>query len=76
MRDKLTARELDVLEYIITFKTVNGYSPNIREIAKGINTNSYSHVQDMMEDLKEKGYITYKPKCSRTINVLKFPIAR
>lgn len=76
MNDRLTPREKDVLEYIITFKTVNGYSPNLREIAKGVNTNSFSHVQEMLEDLREKGYITYKKKQSRTINVLKFPISK
>ena len=76
MLDRLTPREKDVLSYIIQFKTVNGYSPNLREIAKGVNTNSFSHVQDMLEDLKDKGYISYKERQSRTINVLKFPISK
>lgn len=72
MNDKITEREREVLEYIIKFKSVNGYSPNIREIARGINTKSLNHVQYMLDDLKDKGYITFKPKSSRTINVLKF----
>lgn len=72
MNDKITEREKDVLSYVIRFKEVNGYSPNVREIARGINTNSLNHVQAMLEDLRDKGYITYKPKSTRTINVLKF----
>ena len=76
MLDRLTPREKDVLSYIIQFKTVNGYSPNLREIGKGVNTNSFSHVQEMLEDLKDKGYISYKKRQSRTINVLKFPISK
>lgn len=70
----MTEREKEVLEYIIKFKTVNGYSPTIREIAKGINTNSLNHVKIMLEDLKDKGYINYKPNSSRTIRVIKFTI--
>ena len=72
MNDKLTEREKDVLRYITRFKEVNGYSPNVREIAAGINTHSLNHVQTMLEQLKDKGYISYKPKSSRTINVIKF----
>lgn len=72
MKQTLTAREKDVLQYIITFKQVNGYSPTVREIAKGINTNSLEHVNSMLQSLYDKGYLTYKQKSPRTIKVLKF----
>ena len=68
----LTEREKEVLDYIIEFKKVNGYSPSIREISRGINTKSIYHVNRMLEHLKEYGYITFKPKSSRTIKVIKF----
>ena len=65
-------RQKDVLEFIIKFKQVNGYSPTIREIAKGINTKSIKHVQTMLEELQELGYIKYVHGKQRTIVVLKF----
>lgn len=68
----ITEREKDLLNYVIRFKEVNGYSPTIREIAKGINTNSLNHVKDMMYDLQDKGYLTFKPNSPRTIRILKF----
>lgn len=69
---QITEREKDVLRYIIRFKEVNGYSPTTREIASGINTSSLYHVTNMLFDLKEKGYITFKEKAPRTIRVIKF----
>lgn len=72
MNDKITEKEKEVLQYIIKFKSVNGYSPSVREIARGVNTKSINHVYTMLEDLKVKGYISFKPKTTRTINVLKF----
>ena len=68
----ITEREKEVLDYIIKFKQVNGYSPTNREIARGINTKSLYHVNTMLEHLKDKGYINYKAKSPRTIKVLKF----
>lgn len=68
----MTEREKDVLDYIIKFKQTNGYSPTVREIARGINTSSIPHVSEMLADLEEQGYITTKRKSPRTINVLKF----
>ena len=65
-------RQKDVLEFIIKFKQVNGYSPTIREIAKGINTHSLNHVQTMLAELQELGYIKYVHGKQRTIVVLKF----
>ena len=72
MKKTLTSREEDTLRYIIQFKSVNGYSPTVREIANGINTKSTSHVRDMIARLNELGYISEKPNSPRTINVLKF----
>lgn len=68
----MTEREKDVMAYIIRFKEVNGYSPTVQEIANGINTKSTTHVREMLADLKDKHFITYKEKSPRTIRVLKF----
>ena len=68
----MTVRERELLEYIINFKKVNGFSPTIREIAKGINTKSTEHVRQMIASLSDKGYLTIKEKSPRTIVVKKF----
>ena len=66
-------RERIVLEYIIKFKQTNGYSPTIREIAKGINTKSLTYVSNTVNELADDGYITVKENKPRTIRVVKFP---
>lgn len=65
-------RQKDTLDYIIKFKQTNGYAPTVREIAKGINTNSIYHVQTILSELQEMGYIRYVQGKQRTIVVLKF----
>lgn len=70
-RIALTDREKDILKYIIRFKEVNGYSPTVREIARGTYS-SVARVHDTLERLQELGYLQFKSKSPRTINVLKF----
>ena len=65
-------RQKDVLEFIIKFKQVNGYAPTFKEIARGINTKSIYHVQTLIEELADMGYIRYQHGKQRTIVVLKF----
>lgn len=69
--NELTEKQKEVLEYITRFKEVNGYSPSMREIARGTYT-GVTPVHTIMEELKDKGYIDYKPRQSRTIRVIKF----
>lgn len=69
--EKLTERETEVLQYIIRFKEVNGYSPTVREIAQGCYR-SRTTIQPILERLQDKGYISKKEKAQRTIRVLKF----
>ena len=61
-----------VYDYILNFKTVNGYSPTVREIARGLNTKSKTWVSEILQELKSIGYITYKDNTPRTIVILKF----
>ena len=68
----LTIRETELLEYIIKFKQTNGFSPTIREMAKGINTKSLNHINNMIYSLQDKGYISLKEKRPRTIVIKKF----
>ena len=68
----MTIREKEVLQYVIEFKKVNGFSPTVREIAKGINTKSTDHVRNMLFHLMDLGYISMREKSPRTIVVKKF----
>lgn len=68
----MTEREKEVLQFVIEFKKVNGFSPTVREIAHGLNTKSTDHIRIMLADLQDDGYISMKPKSPRTIVVKKF----
>ncbi len=73
MKDSiLTAREEDLLNFIISFKKTNQFAPTVTEMCRGINTKSRTHICYMLENLKKKGYISYKEKTSRSIIVKKF----
>lgn len=69
----MTVRQKEVLEYIIEFKKTNGYSPSVKEIMYGVNTNSVNYVTEALNRLRDEQYITFKDKASRTINVIQFP---
>lgn len=68
----MTAKQKQVYEYIVRFKEVNGYSPTIREIAKGCNTKSLHYIKEILGTLQDDGIICYLENKPRTIRVLKF----
>lgn len=65
----LTERETDILQYIIDFKIVNGFSPTIGEIAKGCYT-SRSFARTCVHNLCDKNFIKYDQDRHRSIIVL------
>ena len=67
---ELSGRQQEVLDFIRVFRRKNRYSPTRLEIATemGFNVNA---AQDHVKALKRKGYITYAPRISRSIRVLK-----
>ena len=68
----LSDYEKTVLQFIIQFKQVNGFSPTVREIASGINTKNIKYVHEVLGRLEDIGYIKSKEKSPRTIVVKKF----
>ena len=68
----MTDYEKTVLQFIIQFKQTNGFSPTVREIAKGINTKNIKYVHEILGRLEDSGYIKSKDKSPRTIVVKKF----
>lgn len=65
----LTQRETEILQYIIDFKIVNGFSPTIGEIANGCYT-SRSFARSCVYNLVDKGFIKYDKERHRSIIVL------
>lgn len=70
----MTVREREVFDYIVSFKTVNQYSPTIREIADGIHTASLTSVKEILERLRERNIISFHDKKPRTIVIKQFNI--
>ena len=75
MKENLTPRTQDLLDFIIKFKQTNGYSPTNKEMRQGINTKSRSHINQMLDDLEDKNYIKIKhrPRSTNIIKICKFP---
>ena len=67
----ITKRERDLLSFIIQFKQVNGYTPTVREMCKGICLGSRSTVISMLNHLEEKGYIEFKKRRERQPYIIK-----
>ena len=68
---KLTFKQREIYHYILDFKSVNGLSPTISEIAKGTYT-SRSYARNCVHELSRKGYIKYDETKRRSIVVLVF----
>lgn len=75
MKQALTPRTQDLLEFIIKFKQTNGYSPTTREMLQGINTKSRSHIETMLDILESENYIKIKHRKGATniIKICRFP---
>ena len=75
MKGNLTPRQNDLLNFIIKFKQTNGYSPTTKEMRRGINTKSKSHIEIMLDTLEDKNYIKIKhrPRSTNIIKICKFP---
>lgn len=66
---ELTEREQEVLEFIVHYREEHGYSPSMREIAKGCYIGSLNGVSYFINRLVEKQAIEYVPKQARSITI-------
>ncbi len=53
----LTARQEQVLRYLISFTVVNHYQPGYREIGIALGITSTQGVSDHLRAIEKKGYI-------------------
>jgi repressor LexA len=66
----LTARQKEVLDFIVERVTVKGYPPTIREIARHFGITSPNGVYCHLNALQKKGRIERDLNVSRGIRVL------
>jgi repressor LexA len=67
---KLTARQRQVLSFLIRFLKERGYPPTVREIARHFGLKGPRSPQKRLDALEEKGYIRRRPGKSRAIEVM------
>ncbi|HEY8347313.1 MAG TPA: transcriptional repressor LexA [Symbiobacteriaceae bacterium] len=73
MRDGLTERQRQVLQFIKDEIRRKGYPPSVREIGEAIGLSSSSTVHGHIARLEQKGYIRRDPTKPRAIEVLDEP---
>lgn len=66
---ELTDRQQEVLTFISLFTKENAFPPTVREISDHFGI-SIRAVQDHIAALQKKGFISIKPKSSRSIKVI------
>ena len=66
----LTKRQGEILKFIILNKEKFGYPPSIPEIQEEFSFKSPNAVQDHLEALERKGYISRRAHKSRSIEIL------
>lgn len=67
--EPLTRRQKEILDYIGSFITENGYAPSFREIAYYFELSSVSTVAEYISILEEKGYLTKEAMEARSIQL-------
>lgn len=71
VREKLTKRQREILEYIEEMITGFGKSPTIREIGEKFGISSTNGVRDHLKALMKKGYIRKQQLISRGIELVR-----
>ncbi|MGP7817809.1 transcriptional repressor LexA [Niallia sp. 01092] len=67
---KLSKRQLDILDYIKNEVRLKGYPPSVREIAEAVGLASSSTVHGHLARLEDKGLIRRDPTKPRAIEIL------
>ena len=66
----LTPRQREIYTFIKKFIKIKGISPTLREIGNAFEINSPNGVVGHIRTLVRKGYITYKSRLARTIQLV------
>lgn len=71
-----TATRKQIYEYLVKFITSNGYSPSVREIAKGVNISSTSTIFHHLYILERMGKIRMHPRQTRSISLVGYKFVK
>ena len=66
----ITRRQKEVIDFLSSFTTRNGYSPSYEEIAAGLGLSSLATVHKHVTNLQGKGFLQRAHNRSRSIDVL------
>jgi len=69
-RNHLTERQEEILNFINSFREINGFPPTIREIARHFGMSSTFGVKKHLDALVKKGYLHIESFASRGISTL------
>ncbi len=67
---KISAKQLEILEYIKSQILERGFPPAVRDICEAVNLKSTSSVHSHLETLEKNGYIRRNPTKPRAIEIL------
>ena len=70
MKEKLTSKQTQVLDYLKQFMAKKGYPPTVREIGSALNLSSPATVHAHLNTLADKGYIKKNNSKNRAIELL------
>ncbi len=68
--DKISSKQLEILEYIKSETLSKGYPPTVRDICDAVNLKSTASVHAHLESLEKKGYIRRDPTKPRAIEII------
>lgn len=71
MKNELTDRQKEILNFIQSYLEENGYPPTLREIGREFNIVSTFGVKRHLEALTKKGYLNILSNASRGISITK-----
>lgn len=69
-KGKISAKQLEILEYIKSRIIEKGYPPAVREICEAVHLKSTSSVHSHLETLEKNGYIRRDPTKPRAIEIV------
>ncbi len=69
-KEKISAKQTEVLEFLKKEILNRGYPPSVREICEAVNLKSTSSVFAHLETLEKKGYIRRDPTKPRAIEII------
>ena len=70
MPDTLNPRQRQILDFLRDHSRDHSYPPTVREIGRAVGLSSSSTVQNHLNTLETRGYITRDPAKSRTVEIV------